>query len=87
MFGPRQAFEDRIRPAELLVRVYWLLESDGIQTEGAFVVCFAGASMRESTRTWCATVPSERRALGELVSAEIERSRGGHSPAAEGMAR
>lgn len=32
--SPRQAFEDNIRPAELLLSVYRLLESKGIETQG-----------------------------------------------------
>ncbi len=41
MLSPRQAFEDNMRPAELLLRVYRLLENDSLQTEGDMV-----ASMR-----------------------------------------
>ena len=37
MLSPRQAFEDNIRPAELLLRVYRLLENDAVQTEGDLV--------------------------------------------------
>jgi len=35
--SPRQAFEDNIRPAELLLRVYRLLESDTIRSDGALM--------------------------------------------------
>src|SRR3712207_2294098 len=31
--SPRQAFEDNIRPADLLLRMYRLLESDAIHTD------------------------------------------------------
>ena len=34
MLSPRQAFEDNIRPAELLLRVYRLLENDTVHTSG-----------------------------------------------------
>ena len=37
MLSPRQAFEDNIRPAELLLRVYRLLECDAIQTDSDLV--------------------------------------------------
>jgi|SRR5215212_5163249 len=37
MLSPRQAFEDNIRPAELLLRVYRLLENDVVQTEGDLI--------------------------------------------------
>jgi hypothetical protein len=37
MISPRQIFEDTIRPAELLLRVYRLLENDSIQTDGDLV--------------------------------------------------
>src|SRR5687768_14049807 len=37
MLSPRQAFEDNIRPAELLLRVYRLLENDSIATDGQTV--------------------------------------------------
>lgn len=37
MLSPRQAFEDNIRPAELLLRVYRLLECDVIHTDGDLV--------------------------------------------------
>lgn len=37
MLSPRQAFEDNIRPAELLLRVYRLLENDSIATSGEMV--------------------------------------------------
>jgi hypothetical protein len=37
MLSPRQAFEDNMRPAELLLRVYRLLENDSLQTEGEMV--------------------------------------------------
>jgi len=37
MLSPRQAFEDNIRPAELLLRVYRLLENDSIETSGEMV--------------------------------------------------
>ncbi|MBI3948941.1 MAG: hypothetical protein HY314_00580 [Acidobacteria bacterium] len=37
MISPRQVFEDTIRPAELLLRVYRLLENDAIQREGDMV--------------------------------------------------
>ncbi len=35
--SPRQAFEDNMRPAELLLRVYRLLECEAIQSEGDLV--------------------------------------------------
>jgi len=35
--SPRQAFEDNMRPAELLLRVYRLLENDIIHTDGDMV--------------------------------------------------
>src|SRR5437667_1115454 len=34
LISPRQAFEDNIRPAELVLRVFRLLENDGVQKEG-----------------------------------------------------
>ena len=34
LLSPRQAFEDNIRPAELLLRVFRLLENDGLEVEG-----------------------------------------------------
>ncbi|MGH9822592.1 MAG: hypothetical protein ACREDR_05005 [Blastocatellia bacterium] len=37
MLSPRQAFEDNMRPAELLLRVYRLLENDALQTSGAML--------------------------------------------------
>jgi hypothetical protein len=37
MLSPRQAFEDNMRPAELLLRVYRLLENDALQTAGDMV--------------------------------------------------
>src|SRR5438067_1024804 len=37
LLSPRQAFEDNIRPAELLLRVFRLLENDGLHTEGEIV--------------------------------------------------
>lgn len=37
MLSPRQAFEDNIRPAELLLRVYRLLETDSIETSGEMI--------------------------------------------------
>jgi hypothetical protein len=37
LLSPRQAFEDNLRPAELLLRVYRLLENDGITTDGDLV--------------------------------------------------
>ena len=37
MTNPRQVFEENIRPAELLLRVYRLLECDTIHTEGDMV--------------------------------------------------
>lgn len=37
MLSPRQTFEDTMRPAELLLRVYRLLECQTIQTEGQLV--------------------------------------------------
>jgi len=37
MLSPRQAFEDNMRPAELLLRVYRLLENDALQTTGEMV--------------------------------------------------
>lgn len=37
MLSPRQAFEDNMRPAELLLRVYRLLENDTIQTSGELI--------------------------------------------------
>jgi hypothetical protein len=37
MLSPRQAFEDNMRPAELLLRVYRLLENDSVQTGGEVV--------------------------------------------------
>lgn len=37
MLSPRQTFEDNIRPAELLLRVYRLLENDAVQTEGDLI--------------------------------------------------
>ncbi len=49
MITPRMVFEENIRPAELLLRVYRLLECDVIETEGELVrklraVVGAGAS-------------------------------------------
>jgi len=37
MISPRQAFEDNMRPAELLLRMYRLLECDTISTDGELV--------------------------------------------------
>ena len=37
MLSPRQAFEDNMRPAELLLRVYRLLENDAVQTSGDLI--------------------------------------------------
>jgi len=37
MLSPRQIFEDNIRPAELMLRVYRLLEHDVPPTDGAMV--------------------------------------------------
>jgi hypothetical protein len=37
MLSPRQIFEDNIRPAELMLRVYRLLEHDVPTTDGAMV--------------------------------------------------
>ena len=37
MLSPRQAFEDNIRPAELLLGVYRLLECDFIHMDGGLV--------------------------------------------------
>ena len=37
MVSPRQTFEDNIRPAELLLRVYRLLECDTIHTNNELV--------------------------------------------------
>ncbi|MCI0698476.1 hypothetical protein L0337_41570 [candidate division KSB1 bacterium] len=37
MISPRQALEDNIHPAELLLRVYRLLENDTVQTKGDLV--------------------------------------------------
>jgi hypothetical protein len=37
MVSPRQAFEDNIRPADLLLRVYRLLECDAIHTDGELI--------------------------------------------------
>lgn len=37
MTSPRQAFEENIRPAELLVKVYRLLENDRVHTDGDLV--------------------------------------------------
>jgi hypothetical protein len=37
MLSPRQAFDDNMRPAELLLRVYRLLENDSLQTSGEMV--------------------------------------------------
>jgi hypothetical protein len=42
MLSPRQAFEDNIRPAELLLRVYRLLENDSIETGGEMVAALRG---------------------------------------------
>src|SRR5580704_4929041 len=37
MISAKQAFEDNMRPAELLLTVYQLMETDGIQTEGDLI--------------------------------------------------
>ena len=37
MISPRQVFEDTIRPAEMLLRVYRLLENDSVHREGSLV--------------------------------------------------
>jgi hypothetical protein len=37
MLSPRQTFEDNIRPADLLLRVYRLLETDSITTSGDMI--------------------------------------------------
>jgi len=37
MLSPRQAFEDNIRPADLLLRVYRLLECDVVETDGDMI--------------------------------------------------
>lgn len=41
--SPRQTFEDNMRPAQLLLRVYRLLESDDIETDGELVDAFRAA--------------------------------------------
>jgi hypothetical protein len=45
MLAPRHVFEDSIRPAELLLRVYRLLENESVQTDGELV-----ASLRSLVR-------------------------------------
>ncbi len=42
MLSPRQIFEDNIRPAELLLKVYRLLEHDKPETEGDMVQALRG---------------------------------------------
>lgn len=42
MTSPRQVFEDTMRPADLLLRVYRLLDCQEIQTEGQLVKSLAG---------------------------------------------
>jgi hypothetical protein len=37
MISPRQVFEDTIRPAELLLRVYRLLENESVQRDGDLI--------------------------------------------------
>jgi hypothetical protein len=37
MITPRQAFEDNMRPAELLLRVFRLLENDSVLTQGEMI--------------------------------------------------
>lgn len=37
MLSPRQAFEDNMRPADLLLRMYRLLENDAVHTSGDMV--------------------------------------------------
>jgi hypothetical protein len=39
---PRQLFEDTLRPAELLLRVYRLLEHDEVQSEGEMITALRG---------------------------------------------
>lgn len=47
--SPRQAFEDNMRPAELLLRVYRLLECETLQTDGDLVRGLR-AAMRDVAR-------------------------------------
>src|SRR6266436_7707130 len=42
MISPRQAFEDNVRPAELLLHVYRLFENDELQTDGDLVKALRG---------------------------------------------
>lgn len=40
LISPRQAFEDNMRPAELLLRVYRLLECETLQSDGEMLKSF-----------------------------------------------
>ena len=42
MISPRQAFEDNVRPAELLLHVYRLFENDQLHTDGDLVKALRG---------------------------------------------
>jgi hypothetical protein len=42
MLSPRQIFEDNIRPAELLLKVYRLLEHDAPNTEESLLRALRG---------------------------------------------
>ena len=48
MLSPRQLFEDNIRPAELLLRVYRLLENESLATDGDMVQALRGLVKAES---------------------------------------
>ena len=51
MLSPRQIFEDNIRPADLLLKVYRLLEHDALNTEDDLLRSLrelAGAEKNES---------------------------------------
>lgn len=48
MLSPRQLFEDNIRPAELMLKVFRLLEHDTPQTEGELVHALRGIAKAEA---------------------------------------
>jgi len=69
MIRPIQAFEDNIRPAQLMLHVYRLLEcGDAITTEGEFI-----ERLREQTDEF-ELVPVPRSLLNELAAEVADAS-------------
>lgn len=81
MPSPRQTFEDNIRPAELLLRVYRLLDtndqlvSDGQLVESLRGVVKASKDVFSWTRQAVDTVQHICLALDELVATKMEEYR------------